>query len=46
MITILEKFLTGLERGGGGEAKVIKRTASAVKKGRKISIDWFGDKIY
>ena len=32
MITILEKFLTGLERGvGGGVVKAITRTASAVK---------------
>jgi hypothetical protein len=34
MITILEKFLTGLEmgmEGGGGRVKAITRTASAVK---------------
>jgi hypothetical protein len=33
MITILEKFLTGLEMGGwgGGWVKAITRTASAVK---------------
>ncbi len=35
MITILEKFLTELERGvggGGGDVKAITRTASVVKK--------------
>jgi hypothetical protein len=31
MTTILEKFLTELERGVGGEVKVITRTASTVK---------------
>jgi hypothetical protein len=31
MITILEKFFTELERGGGGVVKAITRTASAVK---------------
>jgi hypothetical protein len=35
MITILEKFLTGLERGWGGEVKTITRTASAVKNAAK-----------
>ena len=35
MITILEKFLTGLERGGG--LKAITRTASAVNNEKVIN---------